>query len=71
MFNWLAVLSAAVHLWAAGGSPAEPLEISPYHETLVVEAPFGEEEGMFASRSDSWGRGEVGGFGPFAVGADG
>ena len=71
MFNWLAVLSAAVHLWAATGSLAEPLEIRPYHETLVVEARFGEDESMFAPRSDNWGRGEVGGFGPFAVGADG
>ena len=71
MFNWLVVLSAAVHLWSATGSLAEPLEIRPYHETLVVEAPFGEGEGMFAPRSQYWGRGEVGGFGPFAVAAGG
>ncbi|MCK4512690.1 hypothetical protein KAW64_13180 [bacterium] len=71
MLSWLAVLGAAVHLWAATGSLAEPLELRPYHETLVVEAPFGEGEGMFAPRSESWGRGEVGGFGPFAVAAGG
>ncbi len=71
VFSWLAVLGAAVHLWAATGSLVEPLEIRPYHETLVVEAPFGEGEGMFAPCSESWGRGEVGGFGPFAVAAGG
>lgn len=71
MVSWQGMLCAAVCLCAAAGSLADPLEIRPYRETLLVEAPFGEEEGMFAPRSASWGRGEVGGFGPFAVGADG
>lgn len=71
MFNGKAVLSVAICLWSATGSVTEPLEIGPYRETLVVEARFGEEEGMFAPRSESWGKGEVGGFGPFAVGGDG
>ncbi len=69
--RWLRLFLVLALLSVSRIAIADPYEVNPYHEELVVEAFFGEAEEMFAPHSEGWGLGEVGGFGPFAVGDGG
>jgi hypothetical protein len=62
-----ALVSSAAGLAIA----ADPFEINPAREEVIVDAKWGDQPSEFAWPGDNWGLGEVAGFGTFCLDSEG
>lgn len=67
MCRLMSVIGLVLLLCISIAVAADPYEVNPMRESVVVDASWGDEPGNFVWRGDYWGQAEVVGFGPYTV----